>query len=260
MDIISFSGGKDSTAVLLKLNENNELENKIILHISMQEWEHPEMLEHIKKVEKYINKEIIKINAFENGPTKKMLDHVVNKQDKTTQNGYWWCGKSRWGTTYKMQAINKFYKRFDEVVEYIGYAIDEKAPSRQAKIKQYKNGELKNIVYPLVDMNMTEKDALKYCYSKGFDWGGLYDMYDRVSCWCCQNNNLKELERMYKYEPKKWEKLKELDKQVEKRVIEKYGEYLPEYRYKKKYTFDELEQRFEMFKNQIDMFNIIDKE
>ena len=190
--IISFSGGKDSTAILLKYNELNQLDDKIILHISMQEWEHKQMLEHVEKVEKYINHEIIKINVFKTSPTEKMLDHVVNKRDGTKQNGYWWCGKARWGTTYKMHAINKFYKQFEEVIEYIGYTLDEKAPSRQKKIKQYLEEGIENTVYPLIDWEMTEQDALKYCYDKGFNWGGLYELYDRVSCWCCQNNNLKE--------------------------------------------------------------------
>jgi len=252
--IISFSGGKDSTAVLLKLYELNQLDNKIILHISMQEWEHPEMLEHVEKVEKYINHKIIKINVFENGPTEKMLNHIVNKRDGTTQSGYWWCGKARWGTTYKMQAIERFYKQFDKVVEYIGYATDEKAPMRQGKINRYRNNELENTVYPLVDWNMTEQDALKYCYNKGFDWGGLYELYDRVSCWCCQNNNLKELKNMYEYEPEKWLKLKEMDKQIEKRVIKKYGEYKKEYRYKQNYTFEQLEKMF--IEKQYDFFSM----
>lgn len=241
--ILSFSGGKDSTTALLKMHEKNLLDDVIILHVSMGEFEHEQMKKHIKKVEKYIDKEIIQVLAFEKTPTFKMLDHVVHKRDGTTQRGYWWCGHMRWGTTYKVYKIKEFYKQFDEVVEIIGYATDEKSPSRQKKIKQYKNGELKNTIYPLIDWNISEDEALKYCYSKGFDWEGLYDIYDRVSCWCCQNNNLKELKNMYIYEPEKWQKLKKLDKEIEKRVIEKYGEYLPEHRYKKRYSFAELEEK-----------------
>ena len=44
---------------------------------------------------------------------------------------------------------------------------------------------------------MTEKDCLKYCYESGFSWDedgiDLYSILDRVSCWCCCNKNLKEL-------------------------------------------------------------------
>ena len=42
---------------------------------------------------------------------------------------------------------------------------------------------------------MTEKECLKYCYQHGFEWKEasvrLYDVLDRVSCWCCANKNKK---------------------------------------------------------------------
>jgi hypothetical protein len=37
------------------------------------------------------------------------------------------------------------------------------------------------IKYPLIDWNITEKQALEYCYSKGFNWSGLYEKFkDRL--------------------------------------------------------------------------------
>ena len=38
----------------------------------------------------------------------------------------------------------------------------------------------------------------------------LYDILDRVSCWCCCNKNLKELKNMYRFLPDYWQKLKYL--------------------------------------------------
>ena len=56
---------------------------------------------------------------------------------------------------------------------------------------------------PLVDWQMSEKDCLDYCYNRGFYWEEngvrLYDILDRVSCWCCANKNKKELENMGLY-------------------------------------------------------------
>lgn len=56
---------------------------------------------------------------------------------------------------------------------------------------------------PLVDWQMSEKDCLDYCYNRGFYWEEngvrLYDILDRVSCWCCANKNKKELENMRLY-------------------------------------------------------------
>lgn len=67
---------------------------------------------------------------------------------------------------------------------------------------------------------MTEADCLKYCYSKGFEWKEnnirLYDVLDRVSCWCCANKNKKELENMRIYLPDYYLKNIALLKQIKK--------------------------------------------
>ena len=83
---------------------------------------------------------------------------------------------------------------------------------------------------------MTEKDCLKYCYDKGFNWNEngieLYSILDRVSCWCCANKNLKELKNYYKYLPSYWGKLKVLQSKTARPM--KYN----------KYTVFDLEERF----------------
>ena len=114
-------------------------------------------------------------------------------------------GVCRWGTSLKIKAIKEHYKKYnEEITEYIGIAYDE--PKR---IKQ-----VPSIKYPLVDWKMTEKDCLEYCYSKGWNWKQdgieLYNILDRVSCWCCTNKNLKELRNIYRYLPKVWEDLERL--------------------------------------------------
>lgn len=43
----------------------------------------------------------------------------------------------------------------------------------------------------------------------------LYEILDRVSCWCCQNSNLKELKNMYLYLPKYWRMLKGLQSRID---------------------------------------------
>lgn len=66
---------------------------------------------------------------------------------------------------------------------------------------------------------MTEKDCLKYCYSKGWNWDEngveLYSILDRVSCWCCRNKNIKELKNIYMYLPEYWQKLRGLQSRID---------------------------------------------
>lgn len=43
----------------------------------------------------------------------------------------------------------------------------------------------------------------------------LYSILDRVSCWCCQNKNLRELRNMYLYLPQYWKMLKGLQSRID---------------------------------------------
>lgn len=61
---------------------------------------------------------------------------------------------------------------------------------------------------------MSEADCLAYCKEHGFDWNGLYDHFDRVSCWCCPLKNLKELRQLYEFYPELWQKLKDWDEKT----------------------------------------------
>ena len=59
---------------------------------------------------------------------------------------------------------------------------------------------------------MTEKDCLEYCYECGFDWGGLYNIFHRVSCWCCSLQSLDELRKLRKHFPDLWKQLEFWDR------------------------------------------------
>ena len=103
-----------------------------------------------------------------------------------------------------------------EYLSYIGIAYDE--PKRHQNLPD-------NVIHPLYDWKITEKMALEYCYEKGFDWGGLYEHFDRLSCWCCPLKNNKELEIIYKNFPELWQELKDMDKKAYNKFKGKGIEY-----------------------------------
>ncbi len=145
----------------------------------------------------------------------KMFDKPVNGRNGF-HYGYSWCGGTcRWGTTDKLAAIDRHAKKSDAIV-YVGIAADE-----TARIEKERK---KNKRLPLVDWGLSEADCLSGCYAYGFDWpedGGagivkLYDVLDRVSCWCCKNKNLKELKNIYMRLPAYWQRLKDLQRRTER--------------------------------------------
>ncbi len=142
----------------------------------------------------------------------KMFDKPVKGRTNGFHYGYSWCGgRCRWGTTDKLKTLDKYAEENDAIV-YIGIAADE--PERLAKSrKDYKR-------FPLAEAGITERDALQSCYAVGFEWlengHRLYDLLDRVSCWCCANKNLRELRNIRRYLPEYWERLKELQRRTDR--------------------------------------------
>lgn len=160
----------------------------------------------------------------------------VRKKNGNIQSGYSWCGgRTRWGTDRKQSTIRHYYKTIeDDIVEYIGIAADEK--------KRIPRAREKGQVLPLVDTGLTEQAALQLCRSRGYNWIecgiDLYDILDRVSCWCCKNNNLKELKNIYQYLPDYWNRLK----QLQDKTAFPYKNYV--YKGKPCCTISDLEKRF----------------
>lgn len=77
--------------------------------------------------------------------------------------------------------------------------------------------------------------CLQYCYSHGYDWGGLYEHFSRVSCWCCPLQTINNLMSLYTYHPDLWQRLKELDQKSPNS-------------FRLDYTLEQMEIRFELDK------------
>lgn len=221
--IASCSFGKDSLAMVLRILEENLPLDEVIFFDTGMEFDsiyhNRDRMKRLLAERKILFFELSSKNHF-------LFDMFVRpvkyRNPETKQYpihyGYEWCGGRgiRWGTSGKLSAIMNHYKEYyqnEEITEYIGIAADE--PERIND--NYKKGIIK--VYPLVDWRMTENDCLTYCYDHGWDWNEngveLYSVLDRVSCWCCQNKNLRELKNIYMYLPEYWQRLRGLQSRID---------------------------------------------
>ncbi len=226
--IASCSCGKDSMAMCLRLIKEEKPLDEIIFYDTGMEFQAI-----------YDNWERLKIYAEKNGIkcTKlkpqcsflyTMFEKPVNVGKPNEHKGYSWCGGCcRWGTTAKLQTLDK-YCQDKNAMCYVGIAFDETARLIKER-KDYKR-------FPLADWKMTESDCLKYCRDDGVNWQecgiDLYDILDRVSCWCCANKNQWELYNVWKFLPIYWQKLKDLQAKNNRP-------------FKKEYSIFDLEKRFE---------------
>lgn len=212
--IVSLSGGKDSTAMLLRMLEEGMPVDIILFCDTGLEFEG--MYHHIDKLEKYIGIPITRLKSaqpfeylfFEHMPKRKNPELIGRK-------GYSWGGpRNRWCTAMlKTRIIDRYLRELAKeytLKQYIGIAADE--PQR-----------VREFNYPLIEWGMTEADCLAYCKERGFDWDGLYDIFHRVSCWCCPLQSFDELRKLRRHFPELWERLRYMDKNTWRNFLKNYS-------------------------------------
>lgn len=239
--IVNLSGGKDSTAMLIDRLEKGLPIDYIVFADTGKDFS--QMLTHLDELEAFIIREynaprITRLKA-EKSFDYLMFDHVKTKGKRIGTCGYGWATMlARWCTAQlKTDIINRFTRSLnDDYIHYVGIAGDEwerliqKASfDMKTDIDKKTGKEIKrplldragcvqnlaytqsNYRYPLAEQHINEKAALRFCYDRRFDWGGLYEHFDRVSCWCCPLKNLKELKTLYLHFPELWAELKDMD-------------------------------------------------
>lgn len=208
--IVSFSGGKDSTAMLLRMIDEKKPIDAIIYY-DCTDFEFPQMADHIALVEKNTGLKIIRIKP-DMPLSWYMLDY--KPEGKKEYNG-WPTPSLRWCTMMKVNAISRELRQYRPFIQYIGFSSDENDRVLKSQMsgtastgKHTGKYNFKNR-FPLVEWGMTEKDCLRYCLDRGYHWGGLYDHFDRVSCWCCPLQKLDDSRKLCRHFPDLWARLKE---------------------------------------------------
>ena len=115
--IVSFSGGKDSTAMLLMMLEKGlQIDDIVFMDTGV---EFSEMYEHINKVENYIGRPITRLKAEEDFEYM-LLEYEKKKGKNKGQKGYSFPDfRNRWCTNYFKQIVIKKYLK----EKYKGFEI-----------------------------------------------------------------------------------------------------------------------------------------
>lgn len=213
--IVSFSGGKDSTAMVLRMIELGWPLDEVICCDTTMEF--PAMYRHIEKVRKVVEDAGIKFTMLKAEKDFEwwLLEYTPEKPGKKRQEmgnppGFSWATPFvRWCTDkLKGKVVDRYLRDLRgkyELVQYVGIAADE---LDRLESKSAQNPGLR---YPLIEWGWDEAKALEYCYSKGYDWEGLYKIFKRVSCWCCPLQPLEALRKLRLHFPELWERLLYLD-------------------------------------------------
>ena len=191
--ILCYSGGKDSTAMLIHLLESNQQIDEI-LYVDVGDWMWNVAKSHIKQVEDTFGVEITQLN-------------VSDDIDKGFQRWGFPSFFNRWCTGIKRDTMRDYLREKyedDTIIQYVGYCADEE---KRTNKKLYSSFEVE---YPLVDAGISTSDALQLCKEHGFDFGGVYEHHSHFNCWMCPLQKVNELKWVFDNEPEYWNILREM--------------------------------------------------
>jgi len=164
--IVSSSFGKDSTAMIHLMQEHGEQIDEVMFFETG--WDFPEMELHISQVVKNTGIKLVRLRHYRH------FDELLSRWGWPHPVGGWCVG-------CKINACNQFFRAIHGTTECIGFTTDELARAKSG----FFNRKTWPVRYPLIEYGFSQSDTLSYCKSLGYTWGGLYDIFKRVSCFCC---------------------------------------------------------------------------
>lgn len=209
--VASLSYGKDSLAMLIKIKELGlPLDEVIFCEIMFDDkisGIHPKQLEFINEARKIL-KERFDIDVIHLKAIKSYKEQFYTKKEKGKRVGEIygfpvligaWCN-----SRLKLQVIAKHLvalKKQYNVIQYIGIASDEED---RIKAKE-------NVIYPLVDLGITEEMAKDICINNNLLSPLYYSDIHRDGCWFCNKSPLVALRDIFANHKNLWNLLLELD-------------------------------------------------
>jgi len=218
LHIVSWSGGKDSTAMLVRM-----LELKMPVDVAVFAdtfFEFPQMYTFHKHFKAYMAKNHPQVQMID-ARTETTWDHwfhgeVTRGAMKGKMRGwplaYYPC---YWSRESKFKVLDPICKGN---FRYIGYAADEKTRLAGISINDEEGGYKS----PLAEWGWSEADCLDYLEKVGIA-EQIHRDFNRTGCYHCPKQPRASLATICEKYPEQWEHIKEMDKTVPNEFNPKYS-------------------------------------
>jgi 3'-phosphoadenosine 5'-phosphosulfate sulfotransferase (PAPS reductase)/FAD synthetase len=196
--IVAFSGGKDSSAMMLRMIEIGMPIDQILFCDTGKEF--PQLYKYVKRMNEYTTKKIgVPVTTLV--PPTTWDDWFFGKISRGANEGKlrgwplmafhcWWSREAKFKM---MDPICKGHYR------YIGFAADEKKRVEAGSANE-------GYRFPLADWGWTEKRALEYLKDKG--WAEQFHLdFNRTGCYFCPKQKEDSLRILCRRYPEQWDQL-----------------------------------------------------
>lgn len=212
MNILSWSGGKDSTASLILCHEHKIPIDYVIFSEVMFDnsrnisGENPDFMRFVKlkaiPIIQNMGYEVIIVHSNSDYVTE--FNHIVTKSKHIERNGkrrgFVLGGMCKANSVLKVKPIHDFLRKYPEAIQIIGIAADE-----TKRLKRLKNNQ-RSI---LAEFNIKEIQTFDICRKYGL-LNPLYSMDDRCGCWFCPNQSIRSFAELYVGNRDLWNELEKL--------------------------------------------------
>ncbi len=212
MTLANLSGGRDSTAMVVKwLESGKDLDYIIFCNTG---FEFPAMYSYISKLDNYLKKHFNKqITIIQNGNTmeKWAFEKPISK------------GKDEGRKRGLPKVVGKDYCTRELKIKPTRDFVLSKSPNKfkntaliSYTYNEVENGRVSNLeyaisCYPLHEWKMNEPEVTEFLKERGI-MNPLYNDFSRTGCFFCPKQSLRSFYTLFKKYPQEWEFMKKWEK------------------------------------------------
>lgn len=212
INVICYSGGKDSTALWLWARRKNIVPRVIIF--ADTGWEHPATIAYVDEIERLLQEKIVRVRGPET------FEERVRRLRGFPSSGRRWCTDE-----LKVQPTARELDRIreetgDEVQVLVGVRAEESRSRAQMSEREWSDAYDCEVWRPLLDWKLP--DVIAEHTSASVPLNPLYQMgAERVGCWPCINAGKTEIELVARLDPGRIDQIREMERVTKNTMFSK---------------------------------------